>query len=346
MIDRGLTLGLIVIVAGCLVPLPALGQASSDNWALPRMLNGQPDLQGVWANNVATPLERPKELAGRQYLTEEEVVALKAQATQLFDGNGAAAFGDSVFLAALRNVQDYKSTDGQTGNYNSFWLVDRDFDNRTSLVTDPSDGRLPPLTPEARTKAVAEAAARMQRPTGPEDLTLSLRCITPGVPNLFAGYNSYYQILQTPEYVVIATEMFHDVRLIPLDGRPHLRKDLRLWNGDSRAHWEGDTLVIDTTNFVDKGGSGSSRFRLSSDENLHLVERFTRIGPTTLTYEFTIHDLTTWTTPWTAMIPLKHSSESLYEFACHEGNRSMAGILAGNRIQEKTSADAGSTGSP
>ena len=344
--DRGRTAIVMVIGMVYLVPLPAQGQAAQDSWTLPRTLDGQPDLQGVWANNVATPLERPTELAGRESLTEEEVAALRVQATELFDGNGAAGFGDSVFLAALDEVQEYKSTDGQTGNYNSFWLVDRDFDNRTSLITDPPDGRLPPVTSQAQTRAAAAAAASQQRPAGPEDLSVSLRCITPGVPNLFAGYNSYYQILQTPGYVAIATEMYHDVRVIPLDGRPNLGQALRLWNGDSRGHWEGDTLVVDTTNFVDQGGTGRSRFRLSSGENLRLVERFTRVGPNTLHYEFTIDDPTTWTTPWTAMIPLKQSEDNLYEFACHEGNRSMAGILAGNRIQERAAADPVQTASP
>ena len=346
MSDRGLTAVMMAIAMVWVVPLPAVGQTAQDGWTLPRTLNGQPDLQGAWANNVATPLERPTELAGRQFLTEEELAALKTRATELFDGNGAAAFGDSVFLAALADVKDYKSTDGRTGNYNSFWLVDRDFDNRTSLITDPPDGRLPPVTSEAQTKAAAAAAASQQRPAGPEDLTVSLRCITPGLPNLFAGYNSYYQILQTPEYVAIATEMYHDVRVIPLDGRPHLNEALRLWNGDSRGHWEGDTLVVDTTNFVDQGGNGRSRFRLSTDENFHLVERFTRVGPNTLNYEFTIDDPTTWTMAWTAMIPLKRSEDNLYEFACHEGNRSMAGILAGNRVQERAAAESAQTASP
>lgn len=338
MSERGLTVVMMAIALAWVVPLPALGQAGQDNWTLPRTLNGQPDLQGAWANNGATPLERPKELAGRQFLTEEEVAALKTRASELFDGNGAAAFGDSVFLAALEDVQDYESTDGRTGNYNSFWLVDRDFNNRTALITDPPDGRLPSVTLEAQKKATAAAAARQERPAGPEDLSVSLRCISPGLPNLFAGYNSYYQIVQTPEYVAIVTEMYHDVRVIPLDGRPHLNKAFRLWNGDSRGYWEGDTLVVDTTNFIDQGGTGRSRFRLSTDENFHLVERFTRVGPNTLNYEFTIDDPTTWTTPWTAMIPLKQSEDNLYEFACHEGNRSMVGILAGNRIQESTAA--------
>ena len=274
MSDRVRTAVAIVTVSvsamACFLPLPAMGQTAADGWTLPRTLNGQPDLQGVWANNVATPMERPTELAERQFLTDEEVAALETQATELFDGNGAAAFGDSVFLAALAEVQEYESTDGQTGNYNSFWLVDRDFDNRTSLITDPPDGRLPPVTSEAETKAAAATAARQQPPAGPEDLTVALRCITPGVPNLFAGYNSYYQIVQTPGYVAIATEMYHDVRVIPLDGRPHLSPALRQWNGDSRGHWEGDTLVVDTTNLVDQGGTGRTRLRLSAGENLHL----------------------------------------------------------------------------
>jgi len=322
---------------------------SAKTWTPLRTSWGEPDLQGVWANNNATPLERPKELQGRQFLTEEEVASLKKVAGQIFDGNGDAAFADAVFLAALRNVQGnakgYESSDGRTGNYNSFWLVDRDFDNRTSLVTDPPDGRVPPLTPEAQQRAADAAAVRTRLPAGPEDLTLSLRCISPGVPNVFAGYNSYYRILQIPGYVVIGTEMYHDARIVPLDGRPHLSPNVRLRNGDSRGHWEGNTLVVDTTNFLSQGGSGQSSFQIAAGQNLHLIERFTRVGPNAVNYEFTIDDSTTWTKPWTGMIPLKQSQDKLYEFACHEGNRGLVGTLSGARFQEKAAAEAAKKGS-
>jgi hypothetical protein len=340
MISRGLiTLGIFAALATATAPAAAqttAGAAPKTTAAAPQAPRtpwGHPDLQGVWANNVATPVERPKELEGRALLTDEEVRNLKATAARLFDGNGDAAFGDSVFLAALRNPKGYTSTDGQTGNYNSFWVIQREFDNRTSLITDPPDGRIPPMTPEAQKRAADVAAKRREPPVGPESLTLSLRCITFGLPNTFAGYNSTYQIVQTPDAVVILTEMIHDARIIPLDGRPHLDSNIRQWLGDSRGHWEGDTLVVDTTNFVDQSFNGVSALRVQGDQNMHLIERFTRVG-NTLQYAFTIDDPTMWTKPWTAMIPLQPIQEHLYEFACHEGNLSMGGILRGARSNE------------
>jgi hypothetical protein len=344
------------VVAGAtamaaMTAVPFAQQAAAPNqaapqgqtWTVPRTAWGAPDLQGVWTNNNATPLERPKELADRQFLTDQEVESLKRSAAQLFDGNGDAAFGDSVFVAALRNAQGFTSTDTSTGNYNQFWLVDRDFDNRTSLITDPPDGRIPALTAENQRKQAATAERRKLRPAdGPESFSLSLRCITFGLPNTFAGYNSYYQFVQSPEYVVIFTELIHDARIIPLDGRPHLPQGVRQWLGNSRGRWEGDTLVVETTNFVDQSMNGMSALRVSGDENMRLVERFTRVGPETIHYEFTIDDPTMWTRPWTAMIPLRHSTDQIYEFACHEGNHSMTGSLSGARYQEREAAAKGS----
>jgi hypothetical protein len=220
----------LVIALVSLAVVPVAGQASSSTtpstkkWTTLRTLDGQPDLRGVWTNNNVTPLERPKELAGRQFLTDAEVAALKERAEELFgDDAGDAAFGDSVFVAALTKAKTFTSTDRGTGNYNHFWLVGRDFDNRTSLITDPTDGRLPPLTPEAEKRRAAGAAARQRRAEGPEDRSLSERCISFGVPRLGAGYNSYYEFVQTRDYVVIHMETIHDARVIPLDGRPHLR---------------------------------------------------------------------------------------------------------------------------
>ena len=333
-----------VIAVVSLAPVPVAGQTprasfvAADTWTPPRTPDGQPDLQGIWANNNATPLQRPEELAEKQALTDEEVATLKERATQLFDDDaGDAAFGDSVFQAALADTEDFTSTDGGTGNYNHFWLVERDFDNRTSLVVDPPDGRIPPLTPEGQQRADARSAARERPADGPEDRSLSERCISFGVPRLGAGYNSYYQILQTPGAVVIFMETIHDARVIPLDGRPHISQNIRQWHGDPRGHWEGDTLVVDTTNYSPK-----SYFR-GSAENLHVVERFTRVGPRTISYEITVDDPTTWTNAWTAMIPLKKTEDPIYEFACHEGNIGMEGILSGARAQEKAAAEAATT---
>jgi hypothetical protein len=342
---RNLTFVAAVAVALSCVPGQAIAQSinakpaktATGTWTAPRTVDGQPDLQGVWANNSATPLERPKELAGRAFLSDEEVAALKKKAAELFDnGNSDAAFGDTVFESVLANVKGtkagFKSTDGGTGDYSSVWTVARDWDNRTSLITDPADGRLPPMTPEAEQKQRAVAVARSGRPSGPEDRSLSERCITYGSPQLTAGYQSYYQLVQTPHSVVILTEMIHDARIIPLDSSPHLPPNIQNWLGDARGHWEGDTLVVDSTNF--KPGV----FRNISTEKLHVVERFTRTGPDTLQWQLTIDDPGAWTKPWTAVIPLRPSKKAVYEYACHEGNYGLESILAGARREEKVEA--------
>ena len=299
----------------------------------PRTPDGQPDLQGVWANNNITPLERPKQLGDRQYLTPQEVARIKARAETLFAGDGDAAFGDEIFAAALSDRDKYVSDsfDKGTGNYNSFWLVGREFNNRTSLITSPPDGRVPPLTADAQKRNAERMASRRGRGATDsyEDRPLGERCLTYGVPDTLAGYNSYFQFSQSPNWVAIHTERIHDTRMVALDGRPHLSKSVRLWNGDSRGHWEGDTLVVDTTNLDERSG-----YRGAS-ENLHLVERFTRVSPDTLNYEIVLNDPTVWTTPWSLMIPLKKSKDKIYEYACHEGNHGIVGVLSGARAQDK-----------
>ena len=292
-------------------------------------------------SNSATPLERPEALKERQFLTDQEVANLKNRAERLFNnGNSDYAGGDNAFLAALANLDLYKNPQS-TGS--SLEMIDREFENRTSLIIDPPDGKIPPLTPEVQQKRAALEAATQRLPTGPEDLSDALRCITFGVPrlggNFGAGPYSYYQILQLPGYVVLLMESIHDARIIPLDGRPHLPESLRQRHGDSRGRWEGETLVVDTTNFSPKSKrtgsfSATSNF-MESFENLHLVERFTRLAPDTIQYEMTFIDPRTWTKPWTAMIPLKSSQDEIYEFACHEGNEAMIGILSGARAQER-----------
>ncbi len=306
-------------------------------WTVPRTPDGHPDFQGVWANNSATPLERPKIVEGRAYLTEQEVAALKTKAAELFDnGNSDAAFFDQVFETVLANVKGsktgFKSTDGQTGDYSSVWTESRDWDNRTSLITDPADGRLPPITPQAEERQRARLVASRGRPAGPEDRSLSERCITYGTPQLVAGYQSYRQIVQSPATVAIMTEMIHDTRVIPLDGLPHMPSNVQTWEGDARGHWEGDTLVVDSTNF--KPGA----FRNVSTEKLHVVERFTRTGPETLEWEVRIDDPGAWTKPWTAKILLRRANKAVYEYACHEGNYGLMDILAGARREEEQEA--------
>lgn len=303
----------LAAVLSAVLPVTAQAQGKP-GWAPALTVGGQPDLQGNWVNKNATPLERPKQLEGRASLTDAEVAELKARAQRIFaGGNSDAANGDAVFLAALANVDVYKS-ENATGHT---LFLDREFDNHTSLIVDPSNGKLPPYTAEGEKRRAAGARATNLRfaPGSPEDMTPFQRCITFGVPMPRPGpFNSYYQIVQAPGYVVIVMEAIHDARIVPLDGRPHLPQNIRTWNGDSIGHWEGKTLVVDTTNFSPKDNF------MGSAENLHLVERFTRVAPDEIRYEMTVEDPTTWTQPWTAVLRLKQTDEKIYEIACHEGN--------------------------
>ncbi|PWU05736.1 MAG: hypothetical protein C5B51_13850 [Terriglobia bacterium] len=321
------------------------------NYKAPRTPDGQPDLQGVWANNSATPLQRPKALEGKEFLSEKELTSIKRAAEDLFkDGGSDAAFGDAVFLAALANAQGkmkgYVTADGKVGDYSSVWTVNRDFTNRTSLIIDPKDGMLPALT--ARAQELAKRPSYVEnesafgqgpgkRPDGPEDLGLSVRCISFGTPRIGAGYNSYMQIVQSAKTVVVLQENIHDARVIPLDGSPHPPASVKTWNGDSRGHWEGDTLVVDTTNY-------RAEALMNNSEKLHIVERFQRSASDYLTWTVTFEDPDTWVKPWTVEIPLRHTDDALIEYACHEGNYGMQGILAGARAADAAEAS-GKTGS-
>jgi hypothetical protein len=308
--------------------------------------DGQPDLQGVWADLSATPLERPRALAGRTSLTEAVGAQLKERAERLWN-NPASDFvvGDNLFLAVLSNLD---TVDNPNATGSSLNMVKREFDNRTSLITDPADGRLPALTPEgvrrlrANTQATlttpwqvgtdAAAAPPQSLPRSAADLSNFLRCISWGVPKIGGNtnYTSHHQIFQGPGYVVFLSEVNHEARVIPLDGRPHLPQGLRQWNGDSRGRWEGHTLVVETTNFSPKS------YFMGSADRLHLTERFTRVGPDRIDYEITVDDPTTWTTPWTALIRLKRDDDRVHEFACHEGNTDVVrGILGGARAEDK-----------
>jgi hypothetical protein len=315
-----------ILLAGIALPLAAQTKA----WTTPLTPDGHPDLQGNWLSKSATPLERPKELADRASLTDAEVAELQRRADRLFkNGNSDFANGDNVFLAALANPDKFKSP---TATGNSDDMVEREFDNRTSLIVDPPDGRIPAYTAAGQQRLSALNAAKLARNAvaGPEDLTPDQRCITFGVPRLGGTYSSgnfgYYQIVQTPGYVVLVTEVIHEARIIPLDGRPHLPSNMRTWTGDSRGRWEGNTLVVDTTNF-----SAQTNF-LGSAEGLHVVERLARIAPDELRYEITVDDPSTWVKPWTAMLRLKRTADAIYEFACHEGNfDEMRGMLLGAR---------------
>ena len=299
------------------------------DWKVPRTADGHPSFEGVWANNWVTPTQRPPQWEGKKTLTDAEVEDLKRRIAQV-DPNGDALFGDELVESAYSHKQTSSDT---TGNYNQFWNVDRDIDNRTSLITDPPDGRIPPLTPEAQIRQ-KNTPGRPAKADGPEDRSAEERCITFNVPRTRAGYNSYFQFVQSPNTVAILQESIHETRSIPIGTSPHVPGNVRQWLGDSRGHWEGDTLVVDTTNFL------SEAVLNGATENLHLIERFTRVGPDYLDWEITWIDPATWTKPWTEMIRLKRSNEQIYEYACHEGNYALADILSGARAQEKAIAEA------
>ncbi len=281
---------------------------------------GDPDLQGIWSYATITPLQRPSELAGRAFLTDEEVAA---------QNQNAATRASSDRRAELTPERDLGLA------YNQVWWDRGESTGRTSLIVDPADGRLPPLTPEAqRTGAQRQEYRRAHQFDSWEDRPLQERCMTyQRVPPVPSGYNNTYHILQSPGQVAILNEMVHDVRFIPLDGRPHVGQHIRQWNGDSRGHWENDTLVVETTHYSDKttwrGFAGAGR-------TLRAVERFTRVDRDTIDYQFTIYDATTYTRSWTVDLPLTNlPSYVIYEYACHEGNYSIANVLIGARALER-----------
>jgi len=319
----------------------ATSGAAPAAWKVPRTPDGRPDLQGVWGNNSVTPMTRPTQWKDKAALTDAELEDLKKMAAQYVDQGGDAIFGN--FVQLMLNAKDqgaFKqvSYDPTTGNYNQFWMADREWDNRTSLIIDPPDGQLPPLTPEAvarRAEAAKARAALGRGPSdGPEDRPLSERCISYGAPRTQANYNSYTQIIQSPATTVLLQEMIHDARLVPMTPGPHLPKRLRQLHGDPRGRWDGDTLVVETTNYIN-GFQGST-------PDVKLTERYTRVSPDFIHWETTVEDPATWTRPYTFMNRLKKASGLIYEYACHEGNYAMEGILAGARAEEKK-ARAGNT---
>ena len=327
---------LLGAVAPAAAPAAAQAQAgAADGWTVPRTAAGHPDLQGIWANDSATPLERPEGFENRPVLTEEEFAEFQERAEELTSESADAGFLDEVFLAAAGGAEEFETFCTGTGNYNNFWLTERHFENRTSLVTDPPTGRIP-YRPETQQLLAAqlESFAGGEPAASWEELGVLTRCITNGVPNLLPGYNTNYQFVQTADHVLILQELMHEARVIPLDGRPHLASDIRQVLGDSRGRWEGDTLVVTTANFTDKTSiQGSS-------ENARLIERFTRVGPDTLHYEFTVEDDTRFTSSWTALIPMQKIAGPIFEYACHEGNYGLIGILAGARADEAAAAAA------
>ena len=308
---------------------PARGPSTS--WTTPRTPWGEPDLQGTFSNRTITPFERPANVAGREFFTPEEVAALERAAQE--------QSGDETRSKGTRGDVERA--------YNDFWW-DRGTkvtSTRTSLVIDPPDGRVPPLTDEAKQRAAMEHLRPAYRGAGAAgargvdswlDRSLFERCLTRGMPGAMSptAYNNNYRITQAPGYVAIQIEMLGGTRVIPTDGRPRISPSIRQWMGHSVGRWEGDTLVVETTHFTDK-----VLYR-GAAENLHLTERFTRVGPDEIEYRVTISDPTTFTRPWTLAIPFVNTGEEMFEYACHEGNYGMEGILSGAREEERKAAEA------
>ena len=320
-----------------LAPLAASGQtaaaaaAGGESFRTPW---GDPDLQGTWTNTTTTPLQRPTDLADKAFLTVEEHAVRDQQVALSVDLDNRYPEGDA-------------GTPVSVGAYNNYWMERGTLSARTSLIIDPPDGRLPPMTPEeqALQNRGHVSTFSSSRFDSVKDFNALDRCISRGMPGaMMPGfYNHNYQILQTPDYVVVFVEMVHDARIIPLDGRPHAPAAVRQWIGDSRGRWEGNTLVVESTNFADKvngrqelGHTQGGGTVFGGDENLRLIERFTRVSQDTIDYEFTVVDPTVWETTWTASLPMTAIDGPLFEYACHEGNYAMENILAGARAEEET----------
>ena len=315
MIHRRLAASFTLVVFALFLPALVAGQGIGSS---PQTTWGDPDLQGLWTNTTTTPLERPADLADQEVLTGEEWATRNA----------------------VSGLSDDRPFD-EVGFYNDYWLEQGQLNERTSLIVDPQNGKLPAMTSAEEKRVEAKRAYRIENPPGNpgtwEDLNAYDRCISRGMPGaMMPGfYNHNYHILQTPDYIAIRVEMIHDTRIIPLDGRPHVQRPIRQWLGDSRGHWEGNTLVVETTNVTEKlQDRGGTVF--TTGGNLHLVERFTRVDADTIDYRFTVHDPTAFTEPFTASLPMTSLGGDLFEYACHEGNYAVANMLSGARANDAT----------
>jgi hypothetical protein len=329
----------ILLVVGLVltaVPLSAQAQtAVADKWTAPRTPTGHPDLQGLWTTQTFTPLQRPARYAGREFLTDQEA----AELTKLLTQEGVDPLAGTIFAANDEERRDRIHQTDPTHYNNAVWLTTNQrkalSSRRTSLIVDPPDGKIPPLTPEGQQRAADRRAASGF--DSYENRPLQERCVVwthEGPPMLPPPYNDVYQILQTPGYVVVFRELAtNPPRIIPTDGRPHISEKIRQWAGDSRGRWEGDTLVVETTHFNDK-----TAFQGASAA-LHVVERFTRVSADKILYRFTVDDPTTWTKPWSAEIPMMQTEGRPYEYACHEGNYGIVNTLRGARVADKKAAE-------
>jgi len=332
----------LLIAAVSLTQVTANGQArtatakpappsSTKTWTPPRTADGHPDLQGTWNYSTLTPLERPRDLAGKESFTEKE----------------AAEYEKSLLEKNNRDNREGGADADLARAYNDLWYDSGAHvvkTRRTSLIIDPPDGRIPALTPEAAKREAARAEDRRKRGPEPadtwEDRSLGERCLTRGAPKLPSAYNNHVQIVQSPGYVALLQEMIHEARIIPVDGRPHAAKNIRQWLGDSVGHWEGDTLVVDTTNYPDMFVMAPVNCCPGAGANLHVIERFKRVDADTIDYQYTVDDPSTYTKSWTVSVPMSKTDEPIYEYACHEGNYGMKNLLSGARAMEKAAAEA------
>ena len=309
-------------------------QGQDSNYEIPRTVDGHPDLQGVWENNTITPVERPDVFGDKEFLTDEDIDFLRAGLNTIESSGEDALFGEGVIQAIFEG--EINSYDPSTGNYDSQWMAPRTIHRRTSQIIDPPNGKFPPRTEEAIAAARDLAEHRRLHPADTwEDRPLGERCLSFGAPRLSAGYNSYWQIVQSKNTVAIIQEMAHDVRIIPLVEKPHVDESVKLWHGDSRGWWEGDTLVVETTNYSE---ASSTSPRTVEKVN---IERLTRIGNSALQYRFTSNDPGNYSAPYTREIVFDKTPDKIYEYACHEGNYGMEYILSGHRAEERLAAEGG-----
>ena len=326
--SRFLAVAIVALMVPLVAAAPAAAQSGAGSPEAYRTPWGHPDLQGIWSSSGATPMERPAEFQDRATLSNEEVAQIRRETEER---------NQQLLLANAQRT----SAGGNVGAYNNFWMERGDRTNRTSMLIDPPNGRYPPLTPEGQ-------KARISQPRGDdtwEDRHIWERCVTRGgMPNAMfpRSYNNKMQIFQAPGYVVMLLEQVHEVRIVPLDGRPPLPDHIGQWNGDARGHWEGDTLVVVTTNLDHRVSAlqpwSVFNSRDGSGEDMMLIERFTRVGPETLEYEVEVHDPQMYTRSWTVAYPFSLSPDVMYEYACHEGNLGMEGILSGGRAEDAAAA--------